>query len=131
MSMARRLIDLEERRFREAVAEFAAFWKPFVLRPARQEYVRARLREVGFEGHDLAALERWHAAQPPDQRAIHDAVEAAIFGMVLRPHDGVGIRTGLAAIAPELGLDAHTPPVLIIRALRATIEAEDACERAS
>lgn len=131
MAPVQRLANIEERHFREAVTAFATFWKAFALRPSRQEYVRARLREAGYAGHDLAALERWHAAQPPEQRAIHDAMEAAIFGMVLRPHDEASIRAGLAAIAPELGLNKQDSAVRIIRALRATIEAEDACEKAS
>ncbi len=131
MALAQRLAKIEERHFREAVTEFATFWKAFALRPIRQEYVRARLREAGYAGHDLAALERWHAARPPEQRAIHDAMEAAIFGMVLRPHDEATIRAGLAAIAPELGLNTHDSAGRIIRALRVQIEADDTVQEAS
>ncbi len=62
----------------------------------------------------------WQAAQLPAYQATYDALKTAIFGMVLRPHAEATIREGLAALAPELGLNKHDSAVRIIRALRAT-----------
>lgn len=64
-------------------------------------------------------LDRWHAAQSPAYQATYDAMEAAIFGMVLRPYNEAAIRAALARLAPHVGRCAGDPPLTILAALRA------------
>lgn len=120
--LSRRLAQVEQRRLREAIAEFGAFWVTNVNRPGGDEHAAAVLREAGCDGDSLDAIERWHAEQPPEYRASAEALEAAVFAIVLRPEQERAILVALAALAPRLGLNAADSPFTLLHALRRTIE---------
>jgi len=80
------------------------------------------LREAGCAGDSLDDIERWHAEQPPERRAAAEALEAAVFAIVLRPEQERAILAALAALAPHLGLSAADSPFTILHALRRTIK---------
>jgi biopolymer transport protein ExbB/TolQ len=119
---SRRLAQVEQRRLREAIAEFGVFWVAITDRPGADEQAAAVLREAGCAGDSLDDIERWHAAQPPERRAASEALEAAVFAMVLRPEQERAILAALAALAPYLGLNTDDSPFTILLALRRTIE---------
>jgi hypothetical protein len=124
MTIDRRVQQLERvegEHFREAVAAFAAFWKARALDPQRQEYVRAYFQARGCDATRPDEQARWHAAQPPGYQTVYGAMEAAIFGMVLRPYDEAAIRAALARVAPHINGCAGDPPLTILTALRAAL----------
>lgn len=122
--LSRRLEQVEQRRFREAIARFGAFWVADVNRPGGQEQDRAMLRAAGCDGDSLADIERWDRTQPAAERAYAEALEAAVFGIVVRPYQESEIRMALAHVAPYLGLAPQESPLAIIHALHTNI-AED------
>jgi len=126
MNAAQRLDQLEqaeEQRFRAAAAEFATFWKVNCADDARQGRNDAALRALGCEGDVLAFLERHRLTLSPEEQAIDDDLEVAVFGLVEHTHDEAAIRAALARLAPHIGCQADDPPVLLVRQLEATIAA--------
>jgi len=94
MNIATRLDQLEqadEQRFRAAAAEFAAFWKANCADDARQGRNDAALRALGCDGDVLAFLERHRLTLSPEERAIDDDLEVAVFGLVEQAHDAAAI----------------------------------------
>lgn len=122
MVLTKRLERLERVRLREAIAQFGVFWVAIVDRPGGDKHATAVLREAGCAGDSLDDIERWHAEQPPEHRAAAEALEAAVFGIVLRPEQERAILVALAVLAPHLGLNAADSPFTILHALRRTIE---------
>lgn len=122
MVLTKRLERLERVRLREAIAQFGAFWVAIVDRPGGDEHAAAVLREAGCDGDSLDAIERWHAEQPPEQRAAAEALEAAVFAIVLRPEQERAILAALAVLAPHLRLNPADSPFTILHVLRRTIE---------
>ena len=128
MNIATRLDQLEqaeEQRFYAAAAEFAAFWKANCADDARQGRNDAALRALGCDGDGavLAVLARRRLTLSPQERAIEDDLEVAVFGLVEHAHDAAAIRAALARLAPRIGCQADDPPVLLVRQLQATIAA--------
>lgn len=122
MVLTKRLERLERVRLREAIAQFGAFWVANANRPGGDEQAAAVLRDAGCAADSLDDIERWHAEQPPEYRAAAEALEAAVFAIVLRPEQERAILVALAALAPHLGLSAADSPFTILHALRRTIE---------
>jgi hypothetical protein len=120
--LSRRLAQVEQRRLREAIAQFGVFWVAFVDRPGADEHATAVLREAGCAGDSLDDIERWYAEQPPERRAAADALDVAVLAMVLQPEQERAILAALAALAPHLGLNAADSPFTILHVLRRTIE---------
>jgi hypothetical protein len=121
MSIGTRLARIEEERLTAAIAGFATWWKGNTLNAARQERVRAHLRQAGCTGFTREDIDRWHATRSPEHRAIYDTLEAVIMGIVERPHQRQAITDALARLAPHLDRSPHDSPITIIHTLRATI----------
>ena len=126
MSIARRIDQLEhaeEQQFRAAAAEFATFWKANCADDARQGRNDAALRALGCAGDVLAFLARHRLTLSPEERALDDDLEIAVFGLVEHAHDEGAIRAALARLAPHIGCQADDLPVLLVRQLQSTIAA--------
>lgn len=121
MSIGTRLARIEEERLTAAIAGFARWWKGNTLNAARQERVRAHLRQAGCTRFTREDIDRWHASRSPEHQAIYNTLEAVVMGMVERPQQHQAITDALARLAPHLDRSPHDSPITIIHTLRATI----------
>ncbi len=135
MSIDRRIQQLERAegaRLDAAIAAFGAWWWRRQADPATTARRETVLAAAGYRGTTLEEFRHWIAgAWTPAKRAESRAFAAAVVALIAHPADRAALRVALAGLAPHVGCAADDAAVAIIRALRATIAADDAGQEAS
>ncbi len=128
MTIARRVQQLEraeDQRLAAAIADFGASWQRHMADPATTARRDAGLAAAGYRGTTIDEFRAWlGTVQTPAERARSRAFAAAVVALTAHPADHAALRGALGDLTPHLGLAAPAAPVLIIRTLQATIEAD-------
>jgi hypothetical protein len=125
-NIIKRLIGLEERQYRAALARFQDAWLAGQGDAAYMARIEAAVTAQGYAGpyDDFAALDAWCRARgSPRERAEADALWAVVVLATRRPDDTAAIRVALATLAPFLGRNPDTPTHVLLDALTVQTEA--------